>query len=107
MILFELVETEVAYTQDLRTLVFVYLPQLASLPGLTEATTNAIARNSAQLLELHEKFMEKMVLVLRDENLRSLEGPDISGKLERVARKLASLFVDQVRADRAIDETMN
>ncbi|ORX35145.1 hypothetical protein BD324DRAFT_652858 [Kockovaella imperatae] len=105
MVLLELVETEVAYAQDLKTLVHVYLPQLFALPGLSEITTRAIARNSDQLLRFHEAFMSRMVLVMVEEGMVPTDMALESGtKLEKVARRLASLFVDEVAEFSAYNE---
>ncbi len=98
MILLELVETEVAYAQDLKTLVQVYLPQLYALPSVSERTADFIARNSAALLQFHVQLAGKMVDVLKKEGLGYESQPELfmAGKLERISRRLASLFVDQV-----------
>ena len=96
MVLMELVETEVAYTHDLKTLVHVYVPQLSSLPGLSDTTCRAIARNAEALLDLHEGFMSRMVLVMKEEEMTASHEPDMATKLEKVARRLAALFVDEV-----------
>ena len=108
MVILELAETELAYTQDLKTLVDVYLPQLASLPSLSDHTHQVIARNAAQLLVFHEAFLQKMLDVLKNEGIRvEYDGEtSVSGKLEKVARKLAALFVDEVSADLSRQETL-
>ncbi|WVQ94144.1 hypothetical protein IAU59_001222 [Kwoniella sp. CBS 9459] len=100
MILTELVETEVAYAEDLKTLVHVYLPQLAALPSVTERQARAIARNTDELLVFHSAFASKMVEVLKEDGLGYQHPSDgqvkLSEKVERAARKLAGLFVDNI-----------
>ncbi|WVF66530.1 hypothetical protein IAT40_001270 [Kwoniella sp. CBS 6097] len=100
MILVELVETEVAYAEDLKTLVHVYLPQLTALPFVTERQARAIARNTDELLIFHSAFASKMVDVLKEEGLGYQYAPDeqvgLSDKVEKAARKLAGLFVDNI-----------
>ena len=98
MILLELVETEVAYAQDLKTLVQVYLPQLYAMPLVSERTADLIGRNSAELLNFHSQLAVKMVNVLKEEGLRyevKLE-PFMSSRLERASRRLAAFFVNEV-----------
>ena len=98
MVVLELVETEVAYAEGLRALVQVYLPQLAALPSVSERTASLIARNAVDLLEFHANFATTMVDVLKEEKI----GYDISHEpdvpIERVARRLAGLFVEHVRS---------
>lgn len=98
MILLELVGTEVAYALDLKTLVQVYLPQLHALPSISERTADLVARNSAALLDFHTQLASKMVDILKEEGLDYESQPElfISGKLERISRRLAGLFVDEV-----------
>ena len=100
-IVLELVETEVAYTQDLKTLVQVYLPQLHAMPSVSERTADLIGRNSAGLLEFHTQLAARMVAVLKEEGLRyevQLE-PFMSSRLERISRRLAAFFVNEVSHD--------
>ena len=101
MILFELVETEVSYVEDLRILVQVYLPQLYALPSVFERSAGLIARNSAGLLEFHAQFLTRMVDILKEEGLCYESQPELfmSRKLERISRRLAALFVDEVSFD--------
>ena len=98
MILLELVETEVAYMDDLKTLVMVYLPQLYALPSVSERTADLVARNARALLEIHVRLAGKMVDVLKEEKLgyEPHSEPDVSRQLETVSRKLASIFVEEV-----------
>lgn len=98
MILLELVETEVAYAEDLKNLVQVYLPQLYALPSLSERSADLVARNSAELLDVHTQLAAKMVDVLKKEGLSYELQPEllISRKFERISRRLAALFVDEV-----------
>lgn len=99
MILLELVETEVAYTEDLKTLVQVYLPQLCALPSVSERTADLVARNSRDLLDIHLRFSRKMVDVLKEEHLGyepQHPEPMMCKQLERVSRRLAEIFVDEV-----------
>ncbi|WVW81229.1 hypothetical protein I302_103220 [Kwoniella bestiolae CBS 10118] len=100
MIILELAETEVAYTEDLRTLCHVYLPQLAALPSVNERNAKMIARNTEELLVFHAAFAGKMVETLKEEGLgyhspRELEVGS-AGQVDRVSRKLAALFVDDI-----------
>jgi hypothetical protein len=96
MVVLELVETEVAYAEGLRSLVQVYLPQLAALPSVSERTASLISRNAVDLLDFHANFATTMVDVLKEEKI----GYDISHQpdvpIERVARRLAGLFVEHV-----------
>jgi hypothetical protein len=98
MILLELVETEVAYAEDTKTLVQVYLPQLYALPSISERTADRIARNAKDLCALHNDLAVKMVEVLRDEGLNyELQAePLLEGNVERASRRLAALLVDNV-----------
>jgi hypothetical protein len=98
MILLELVETEVAYAEDLKALVEVYLPQLHALPAVPESTAMAVGRNSAELLSIHSGLSVKMVEILKGEGLgyEMVPEEDLAGKVERVSGKLASALVDQV-----------
>ncbi|WRT63185.1 uncharacterized protein IL334_000088 [Kwoniella shivajii] len=100
MIILELVETEVAYTEDLKTLCHVYLPQLAALPSVNERNAKMIARNTDELLVFHAAFASKMVDVLKEEGLgyefKQDDEVESAGKVERASRKLASLFVDDI-----------
>ncbi|WWC97605.1 hypothetical protein V866_004489 [Kwoniella sp. B9012] len=100
MIILELAETEVAYTEDLRTLCHIYLPQLAALPSVNERNAKMIARNTDELLVFHTAFAGKMVDILREEGLgydspRNLEVGS-AGQVDRVSRRLATLFVDDI-----------
>lgn len=96
MVVLELVETEVAYAEGLRALVQVYLPQLAALPSVSERTASLIARNAVDLLDFHANFATTMVDVLKEEKIGYdiLHEPDVP--IERVARRLAGLFVEHV-----------
>lgn len=98
MILLELVETEVAYAEDLKALVEVYLPQLHALPAVPESSAMAVGRNAAELLGIHSGLSVRMVQILKDEGLgyEMVPEEDLAGKVERVSRKLASALVDQV-----------
>ena len=98
MILLELVETEISYVEDLKTLVQVYLPQMYALPSVSERTADMVARNSTDLLLFHAQLVTKMVDVLKEEGLRLEPQPELflSGKLERIARRVAALFVEEV-----------
>ncbi|OCF34896.1 hypothetical protein I316_03443 [Kwoniella heveanensis BCC8398] len=100
MILVELVETEVAYAEDLKTLVHVYLPQLAALPSVTERQAKAIARNTDELLIFHSAFASKMIDVLKEQGLgyhyAPADQPALADKVEKAAKKLACLFVDDI-----------
>ncbi|KAK8844804.1 hypothetical protein IAR55_006654 [Kwoniella newhampshirensis] len=98
MILLELVETEVAYTEGLKTLSHVYLPQLAALPMVTERTAKKIARNTEDLYGFHAAFVGKMVEVLKSERVGygygQTEELDIAGKVDSVSKRIAALFID-------------
>jgi hypothetical protein len=99
MILLELVETEVAYTEDLKTLVQVYLPQLYALPSVSERTADLVARNAKELLDIHLKMAGRMVEVMKEESLGyEPEHPEpiVCKQLERVSRRLAAIFVEEV-----------
>jgi hypothetical protein len=98
LIILELVETEVGYVDDLTTLVHVYLPQLYALPNVSSHTAEHIARNAGELLEVHSKLVTSMVDVLKYEDVGYAPdlADDVAGKLERVSRKLALLFVENV-----------
>jgi len=99
MILLELVETEVGYMDGLSTLVQVYLPQLYALPSVSERTADLIARNAKELLTLHIRLAGKMVEVLKEEKLGYDLGPEpvVSSQLEKVSRRIAGIFVEEVR----------
>lgn len=99
MILLELVETEVAYAEDLKALVEVYLPQLHALPSVLERTASAVARNAAELLVIHSELSLRMVEVLKEEELgyEMLPEEDLVSKVERVSRRVAGVLVDKVR----------
>jgi hypothetical protein len=96
MVLLELVETEVAYAEGLRALVQVYLPQLAALPSVSERTASMIARNAPELLEFHANLATRMVEILRVERIGYdiIHDPDVP--VERAARKISLLFVENV-----------
>ena len=98
MILLELVETEVGYVDGLKTLVQVYLPQLYALPLVSERTADLIARNAKELLKVHVRLVGKMVDVLKEEKLGYEFGPEpvVSSQLEKVSRRLAGIFVEEV-----------
>ncbi|CAK9787004.1 hypothetical protein CC85DRAFT_182052 [Cutaneotrichosporon oleaginosum] len=94
MILLEIVETEVTYVHQLRALVYVYLPQLAVLPFVSDRIHQHIARNSVDLLEFHVQFAAHMVDILKYSGL----GYDVcdSKTLDTVTKELANLFVREV-----------
>ncbi|WWC90227.1 uncharacterized protein L201_005160 [Kwoniella dendrophila CBS 6074] len=100
MIILELAETEVAYTEDLRTLCHVYLPQLAALPSVNERNAKMVARNTEDLLVFHAVFAGKMVEILKEEGLGYDYARDgelgSAGKVDRISRKIAALFVDDI-----------
>lgn len=98
MILLELVETEVGYMEDLKTLVLVYLPQLYALPSVSERTADLVARNARDLLDIHIRLANKIVEVLKEEHLGYEPHPEpmVSKQLERVSRRLAAIFVEEV-----------
>ena len=99
-ILVELVETEMAYTDHLRDLVHIYLPQLAALSIVTPAQHAVISRNLKEMLYFHEQLTNRMVDVLKEEGLgtdtQSLRGIDEGVRVERIARKIAAVFVEDV-----------
>lgn len=99
-ILVELVETEMAYTDHLRDLVHIYLPQLAALSIVTPAQHALISRNLKEMLYFHEQLTNRMVDVLKEEGLgtdtQSLPGIDEGVRVERIARKIAAVFVEDV-----------
>ncbi|WWC67353.1 uncharacterized protein I206_101261 [Kwoniella pini CBS 10737] len=100
MIVLELAETEVAYTEDLRTLCHVYLPQLSALPSVNERNAKMIARNTEDLLGFHATFVDKMVEILKAEGLNYDSTKDVdcedAGKIYRISKRLATLFVDEI-----------
>jgi len=98
MILLELIETEVAYAEDLRLLVQVYLPQLAALPSISPKMTSIIGRNAGDLLVIHSAISVEMVDILRQEKLgfSCVADEQLEGKVERVSRRVASLLVANV-----------
>lgn len=102
MILLELVETEVAYAEDLKALVEVYLPQLHALPSVPERYAVAVGRNAAELLTIHSELSLRMVEVLKEEGLgyEMVPEEDMVTKVERVSRRLAAALVDQVSKGR-------
>ena len=98
MILLELVETEVAYAEDLKRLVDIYLPHLAAMPGVSERTVDMVVRNAPHLLELHSGLAKRMVEILKEEGLTYEHQPEplVAGKIERAARRLSALFLEEV-----------
>lgn len=99
-ILVELVETEMAYSDHLRDLVHIYLPQLAALSIVTPAQHAAIGRNLKEMLYFHEQLSNRMVDVLKEEGLGTntitIPGMDEGVRVERIARKIAAVFVEDV-----------
>ncbi|KAJ9105162.1 hypothetical protein QFC19_003621 [Naganishia cerealis] len=97
-ILVELVETEMAYTDHLRDLVHIYLPQLAALSIVSPSQHATIGRNLKEMLYFHEQLTNRMVDVLKEEglgtNLTITPGVDESVRVERIARKIAAVFVE-------------
>lgn len=96
MAVLELVETEVAYTEDLRTLVQIYLPQLAAMPSISDRTVALVSRNAAELLEFHAQLATQMVDVLKVEQITFAVQHGVDSQIERASRKLAALLVDNV-----------
>lgn len=98
LVMLELVETEVAYTEDLKTLVQIYLPQLYALPSVSERTADYVARNAKQLWEFHSGLSRRMVDILKAEMVGYTSVHESEeGKLERAARRLSELLVVEVR----------
>jgi hypothetical protein len=99
-ILVELVETEMAYADHLRDLVHIYLPQLAALSIVTPTQHAAIGRNLKEMLYFHEQLSNRMVDVLKEEGLGTdtitIPGMDEAVRIERIARKIAAVFVEDV-----------
>ncbi|KAJ9118939.1 hypothetical protein QFC24_005905 [Naganishia onofrii] len=97
-ILVELIETEMAYTDHLRDLVHIYLPQLAALSIVSPSAHTAIGRNLKEMLYFHEQLINRMVDVLKEEgfgtNLTTIPGMEESVRVERIARKIAAVFVE-------------
>lgn len=91
MILLEIAETEVTYVQDLRSLVQIYLPQLAALPHVTESTFQMISRNTNDLLDFHVQLAAHMIDILK----HSCMGYDYADAetVEKVTKDFAELFV--------------
>lgn len=94
MILLEIVETEVTYVHQLRSLVHVYLPQLAVLPFVSDRIHQHIARNTVDLLEFHVQFAVHMVDILKYAGLgyHNCEAET----LDSVTKEIANLFVREV-----------
>ncbi len=103
-ILVELVETEVGYTEHLRDLVRIYLPQLAALPIVSEQQRVQIARNLQDLAQFHEYFSSRLVDILREESVGceavDLEPVDDVARIDRIAKKIGAVFVEEVGVDR-------
>lgn len=95
MILLELVETEVAYADDLKMLVQVYLPQLYALPGVSDRSAGLVARNARELLEFHAELAAQMVDVLRDEGIGYEPDADVD-KVDRAADQVCNLLLQNV-----------
>ncbi|KAJ9123906.1 hypothetical protein QFC22_000696 [Naganishia vaughanmartiniae] len=97
-ILVELIETEMAYTDHLRDLVHIYLPQLAALSIVSPSQHATIGRNLKEMLYFHEQLTNRMVDVLKEEgfgtNLTTIPGMEESVQVERIARKIAAVFVE-------------
>lgn len=91
MILLEIAETEVTYVQDLRSLVQIYLPQLAALPHVSEGSLQLIARNTNDLLDFHVQLAAHMVDILKFQGM----GYDYADPqtVEKVTKEFAELFV--------------
>lgn len=106
MILLELIDTEVAYTEDLRLLVQVYLPQLAALPSITAKMASVIGRNAGDLLIVHSAISVEMVEILRQEGLgfRCVADDELEGKVERVSRRIAALLVENVSVESIVSD---
>ncbi|KAK4686033.1 hypothetical protein P7C73_g4096, partial [Tremellales sp. Uapishka_1] len=106
MILLELVETEVRYTEELKILVQIYLPQLTALPTVSKKTASLIGRNTTELLFFHTQFSMRMVDVLKEEGLTYEPQPEpfMAGKFDRVSRRLAALFVEDASGFAAYNE---
>lgn len=96
MILLEIAETEVTYVHDLRTLVHVYLPQLAALPHVSDRIHSLIVRNTKDLLEFHVQFAAHMVDILRYCDL-GYEQTD-ADTIDKAIKRFAELFVREVRS---------
>lgn len=94
MVLLEIVETEVTYVHQLRSLVHVYLPQLSVLPFVSDRIHQHIARNTVDLLEFHVQFAAHMVDILKYAGL----GYDCCEEetINQVTKQLANLFVREV-----------
>jgi hypothetical protein len=105
-ILVELIETEMAYTDHLRDLVHIYLPQLAALSIVSPSAHTAIGRNLKEMLYFHEQLINRMVDVLKEEgfgtNLTTIPGMEESVRVERIARKIAAVFVEDVGSFSAV-----
>lgn len=95
MILLEIVETEVTYVHDLRSLVHIYLPQLAVLPHVSERIHSLVVRNTTDLLEFHVQFAAHMVDILRYCGI-GYETTDAE-TVDKATIRFAELFVREVR----------
>ncbi|KAL7413206.1 hypothetical protein BDY24DRAFT_76297 [Mrakia frigida] len=94
--LWELVEGEVAYTEDLVTLVHIYLHHLFLLPSFTPSRRAAITRNTLELLMLHKRFSKALVSILREEGLMSEHGGNMEeSKILSATRRVAEVFVQE------------
>ncbi|WVQ82816.1 hypothetical protein IAT38_004948 [Cryptococcus sp. DSM 104549] len=67
--LFELVETEVGYTEDLRILSTVYQSEMEKIPGVNETNIKMIVSNASELYEFHARFSQQLVAALKEEGL--------------------------------------
>ncbi|KAL7420716.1 hypothetical protein Q5752_004667 [Cryptotrichosporon argae] len=94
MAVIEIVETEVAYLDDLRTLQDVYLAELARMPGFANSFV-AIGRHVAQLADLHQALADAMVGVLRAEGVDCVATAFAPGPVGRAASRIARLLLDQ------------
>lgn len=120
--LWELVEGEVQYTEDLVTLVHVsssfssyaslrthadmrppsqvYLHHLYLLPSFCPSRRAIIARNTLDLLMLHKRFSKALVDVLAEEGIRPVAPPTApleERSIVRASRRIAAVFVHEVR----------
>lgn len=100
--LWDLVEGEVAYAEDLTTLVQVYLHRLFQLPFFNAQRGGIVARNTRDLLLIHKRFSHSLVNILSEEGVWMAPGATVGSldrselNLERTTRRIAQAFLDEV-----------
>jgi hypothetical protein len=95
----ELLHTERRYTSDIRTLLNIYLHQLARFPPLEipHAHCRLITRNTHQLLAHHSRFLARLEALFADKAVEDLEDP---GVIRRLSEQVARLFLEAAEKGR-------